>query len=113
MFEADTAYSSDCLDEAKRRVYSDPESNRSWNLCWLVLEKVRSDNLIPYYAGYQATLPSMWGGKNPTSEGTQQLASAFAVVRKPCRVSKFEANALQGMDLGDRADAPPLGRASM
>jgi hypothetical protein len=35
--------SSDCLDEAKRRVYTDPASNRSWNLCWLVLSKIKTE----------------------------------------------------------------------
>ncbi|KAF2098142.1 hypothetical protein NA57DRAFT_76936 [Rhizodiscina lignyota] len=70
-------FNSDCLDEAKRRVYSDPSSNRSWNFCWLVLTKIKSDNLIPYYAGYQASMPAMWGGRNPTTEGQKQLANAF------------------------------------
>ncbi|USP80680.1 hypothetical protein yc1106_07954 [Curvularia clavata] len=36
-------FSSDCLDEAKRRVYTDPASNRSWNLCWLVLSKIQNE----------------------------------------------------------------------
>jgi hypothetical protein len=36
-------FSSECLDEAKRRVYADPQSNRSWNLCWLVLTKMRTE----------------------------------------------------------------------
>jgi hypothetical protein len=35
--------SSDCLDEAKRRVYADPSSNRSWNVCWLVLVKIQTE----------------------------------------------------------------------
>jgi hypothetical protein len=35
--------STDCLEEAKRRVYSDPQSNRSWNFCWLVLSKIQSE----------------------------------------------------------------------
>lgn len=34
------AFSAACVDEAKRRVYADPESNRSWNLAWLVLRKI-------------------------------------------------------------------------
>jgi hypothetical protein len=36
-------FSSYCVDEAKRRVYADPESNRSWNLCWLVLRKIKNE----------------------------------------------------------------------
>lgn len=35
-------FSSECLEDAKRRVYQDPASNRSWNFCWLVLNKVHS-----------------------------------------------------------------------
>ena len=37
------ANSSECLEEAKRRVYSDPQSNRSWNFCWLVLTKIQNE----------------------------------------------------------------------
>ncbi|KAF1851873.1 uncharacterized protein K460DRAFT_373777 [Cucurbitaria berberidis CBS 394.84] len=70
-------FSSDCLDEAKRRVFSDPASNRSWNLCWLVLSKIQNDQLIPYYARYQASLPAMWGGHTPSSEQITQLTNAF------------------------------------
>jgi hypothetical protein len=39
----DLCCSAECIDEAKRRVYSDPESNRSWNLCWLVLNKIQNE----------------------------------------------------------------------
>jgi hypothetical protein len=35
--------SSDCVDEAKRRVYADPSSDNSWNLCWLVLQKMQNE----------------------------------------------------------------------
>lgn len=70
-------FSSDCLDEAKRRVYSDPASNCSWNLCWLVLSKIQNDKLIPYYARYQASLPAMWAGHTPSSEQITQLTNAF------------------------------------
>ena len=41
-------FSSDCLDEAKRRVYSDPTSNRSWNTCWLALTKIQLEYAFPY-----------------------------------------------------------------
>ncbi|KAJ4297560.1 hypothetical protein N0V90_005452 [Kalmusia sp. IMI 367209] len=70
-------FSSECLEEAKRRVYSDPESNRSWNFCWLVLNKIEQDQLIPYYAQHQASQPSMWGGRAPSSDGVTQLTNAF------------------------------------
>ncbi|KAF2712120.1 hypothetical protein K504DRAFT_521419 [Pleomassaria siparia CBS 279.74] len=70
-------FNSECLDEAKNRVYSDPQSNRSWNFCWLVLSKIRNDQLIPYYAQHQAAQPAMWGGLTPSPEGAKQLADAF------------------------------------
>ncbi|PVH94080.1 hypothetical protein DM02DRAFT_661383 [Periconia macrospinosa] len=70
-------FSAECLEEAKRRVYSDPESNRSWNLCWLTLKKIQSDQLIPYYAQYQASQPAMWGGHQPTQDRVAQLSGAF------------------------------------
>jgi hypothetical protein len=59
-------FSSHCVEEAKRRVYADPESNRSWNLAWLVLRKIKDDQLIAYYAQYQAAQPAIWGGTTPT-----------------------------------------------
>lgn len=33
----------DILTEAQRRVRSDPESNRSWNLAWLCLQKIQNE----------------------------------------------------------------------
>lgn len=70
-------FSSDCVEEAKRRVYSDPSSNRSWNLAWLVLTKIQTDQLIPYYARYQASQPAMWGNQTPSADGVTKLTSAF------------------------------------
>ncbi|KAI4146603.1 MAG: hypothetical protein LQ340_005869 [Diploschistes diacapsis] len=35
-------FSSECLDEAKWMVISDPQSSRSWNYCWLVLQKAEN-----------------------------------------------------------------------
>ena len=88
------ANSSECLEEAKRRVYSDPQSNRSWNFCWLVLTKIQNEcvfeavcgvklwltwlsQLVPYYAHMQASQPAMWGNRIPSAEGVAQLSSAF------------------------------------
>ncbi|KAF3008859.1 hypothetical protein E8E13_010975 [Curvularia kusanoi] len=68
-------FSSSCVDESKRRVYADPESNRSWNLCWLVLQKIKDDGLIGYYARYQATQPTSWGGRLPSSEQMERFTS--------------------------------------
>ncbi|KAF2237839.1 hypothetical protein EV356DRAFT_573845 [Viridothelium virens] len=70
-------FSSACLDDAKQRVYQDPASNRSWNYCWLVLIKIHNDQLIKVHAQAQASLPSMWGDRNPNSETISQLSNAF------------------------------------
>ncbi|KAF3490662.1 uncharacterized protein GIQ15_00179 [Arthroderma uncinatum] len=37
----DYPFSSECLDEAKALVIQDPASSRSWNYCWLVLQKIQ------------------------------------------------------------------------
>ncbi|EMC94748.1 hypothetical protein BAUCODRAFT_149851 [Baudoinia panamericana UAMH 10762] len=70
-------FSSECLNEAKRRVHTDPASNRSWNYCWLVLAKIHTDRLIPAYARAQAARPEMWGGRIPLAESVVQLTEAF------------------------------------
>lgn len=69
--------SSECLEEAKRRVHQDPASNRSWNYCWLVLAKIHTDRLITTYARAQASRPEMWGGRIPLADSVEQLAEAF------------------------------------
>ncbi|CAI6262486.1 unnamed protein product [Periconia digitata] len=65
----DYPFSVECLEEAKRRVYTDPASNRSWNLCWLILQKIRTDNLIPYFSHLQASQPAMWASSTPGGYG--------------------------------------------
>jgi len=70
-------HSSECLDEARRRVHADPASNRSWNYCWLVLAKTHTDRLIPTFARAQAAKPDMWGGRIPLADSVNQLAEAF------------------------------------
>ena len=39
-------FSSECLDEAKWMVISDAASKRSWNYCWLVLQKVKNQYVL-------------------------------------------------------------------
>lgn len=67
-------FSSHCIEKAKRRVYADPESNRSWNLAWLVLKKIKDDQLIAYYAQYQAAQSASWGGRTPAEEQVEELS---------------------------------------
>ncbi|KAE9380434.1 hypothetical protein N431DRAFT_432707 [Stipitochalara longipes BDJ] len=71
-------FSSDALDDAKYRVSTDPESNRSWNYAWLVLVKMRDDQMVDSYAASEAAKPEMWGGRVPETEEAQQLALCFA-----------------------------------
>ncbi|CZT50973.1 uncharacterized protein RSE6_12050 [Rhynchosporium secalis] len=71
-------FSSECLDDAKWKVSNDPESNRSWNYAWLVLIKIRDEQLIETYAASEAAKPEMWGGRIPDTEEASQLAACFA-----------------------------------
>ena len=69
--------SGDMINEAYGRVTNDPESNRSWNLAWLCLMKIRDDGLVGAYAPAEASKPEMWGTKSPTAEEINQLAACF------------------------------------
>ncbi|KAK5988209.1 hypothetical protein PT974_12349 [Cladobotryum mycophilum] len=76
-FTRNFPFSSDILDEAHRRVRCDPGSNRSWNLAWLCLTRMRDDGLVVMYAAVEAAKPEMWGGKMPTGEEMGKLAQCF------------------------------------
>ncbi|KAI1392600.1 uncharacterized protein F4822DRAFT_441482 [Hypoxylon trugodes] len=69
--------SGDLVDQAHQLVRNDPNSNRSWNLAWLCLVKIRDDGLIPSYAQADAWRKEMWGGRDPTQEEADQLAQCF------------------------------------
>ncbi|KAF4470611.1 hypothetical protein FALBO_2477 [Fusarium albosuccineum] len=70
-------FSGDVVLDAHLRVLNDPESNRSWNLAWLCLVKIRDDGLVPYYAALEAAKQEMWGETTPTQEDIDQLAMCF------------------------------------
>ncbi|KAK4169622.1 hypothetical protein QBC43DRAFT_340274 [Cladorrhinum sp. PSN259] len=70
-------FSNDIYTHAQQLVRNDPESNRSWNFAWLVLQKIVDDNLISSYAEMEASQPAMWDGAQPTAEQVQQLAACF------------------------------------
>ena len=38
---------------------------------------IKFSQLVQYYARYQASQPTMWGGHKPSSEQITQLAAAF------------------------------------
>ncbi|KAM3528671.1 hypothetical protein MY4038_005791 [Beauveria bassiana] len=67
------------VDEAHRRVRADPASNRSWNLAWLCLVRIRDDNLIAAHAVVEASKPCMWGGGwlPPSDEDVFRLSACF------------------------------------
>jgi hypothetical protein len=67
----------DIVQEAHSRVVADPDSNRSWNLAWLCLIKMRDDGLIAAYAAAEAVKPEMWGESSPTEEHVAQLTACF------------------------------------
>lgn len=70
-------FSNECLDDAKWRVMDDPQSQLSWNYCWLVLNKIRKDNLIPSHAHTTAMKPQMWGGRVPDAQSVAQLTAVL------------------------------------
>ncbi|KAL7793721.1 hypothetical protein V8C37DRAFT_378022 [Trichoderma ceciliae] len=70
-------FGADIVAEAHQRVRSDPESNRSWNLAWLCLTRMRDDGLLSIFSDSEARKPEMWGGKGPSEKMVQQLATCF------------------------------------
>ncbi|KAI1351064.1 hypothetical protein F5Y01DRAFT_315143 [Xylaria sp. FL0043] len=69
--------SSSLIEEARNLVRDDLESNRSWNLAWLCLVKIRDAGLILTCAQNEAQKPEMWGGRYPTAEEAEQLTRCF------------------------------------
>ncbi|KAM7198521.1 hypothetical protein V8F33_005027 [Rhypophila sp. PSN 637] len=67
----------DIVSEAKMLVDNDPDSNRSWNYAWLVLVKIKDDNLIATYAASEAARPEMWTPNEPSAEDIDALAACF------------------------------------
>ncbi|PFH57850.1 hypothetical protein XA68_14488 [Ophiocordyceps unilateralis] len=69
--------SSDVVREAHRRVRADPNSNRSWNLAWLCLRKIKDDGLIATYAAVEAAKPEMWASTRPSADDVARLVACF------------------------------------
>ncbi|RPA99042.1 hypothetical protein L873DRAFT_1828197 [Choiromyces venosus 120613-1] len=70
-------FSNELLENSKWRVYNDPTSNRSWNFAWLLLIKMKNDNMITEYATKTAFQPAMWGNVVPDAASAQQLANVL------------------------------------
>ncbi|KAA8911689.1 hypothetical protein FN846DRAFT_935276 [Sphaerosporella brunnea] len=70
-------FSTELLEDAKARVYHDPNSIRSWNLAWLLLVKIKADQMIPDYAHRTSRQPAMWGGVVPDPRHAAELASVL------------------------------------
>ncbi|KAF8247321.1 hypothetical protein K440DRAFT_682601 [Wilcoxina mikolae CBS 423.85] len=68
-------FSTELVEDAKARVYNDPKSCKSWNLAWLLLAKMKTDQMIPQYAVRTANQPSMWGGVVPNPIHAAELAN--------------------------------------
>ncbi|KAJ4150280.1 hypothetical protein LMH87_011037 [Akanthomyces muscarius] len=73
-------FSAELVREAYARVRADPRSNRSWNLAWLCLVRIRDDDdgLIAAYAVAEASKPGMWGGLVPREEDVLKLSGCFS-----------------------------------
>ncbi|OAA36636.1 hypothetical protein NOR_07436 [Metarhizium rileyi] len=67
----------DVVRDAYSRVREDPGSNRSWNLAWLCLSKMKDDGLVAAYAALEAMKPEMWGDTMPSPADVAQLATCF------------------------------------
>ncbi|TDZ20187.1 hypothetical protein Cob_v006989 [Colletotrichum orbiculare MAFF 240422] len=63
--------------DAQALVHDDPESNRSWNLAWLILDKIEKQDMVRSYAAAEAAKLEMWGGREPTAQEAGQLAQCF------------------------------------
>ncbi|SPO00262.1 uncharacterized protein DNG_03107 [Cephalotrichum gorgonifer] len=70
-------FSADVLYEARVRVGGDPASNRSWNMAWLVLRKMRDDGLVGAFAAVEAEKKEMWGDTEPSVDDVAKLAAYF------------------------------------
>lgn len=80
--------SSDCLDEAKRRVYADPSSNRSWNFCWLVLVKIQSECVINNASNLALQhAHSQTANSSPTTHTTRRRCQQCGATRRPPRTA--------------------------
>ncbi|KAI5856927.1 hypothetical protein BZA05DRAFT_441565 [Tricharina praecox] len=71
-------FSNELLEDAKARVLNDPSSSRSWNFAWLLLAKIKNDQLIPVYAQRVAYQPSQWGGVHPDPRNAAELANVLS-----------------------------------
>ena len=78
-YDTDVFTSSELLDEAKCLVHHDHASNRSWNYCWLVLEKIEAEGIIESFAAVHASRPEMWGDSSPSSESVEMLSRELAL----------------------------------
>ncbi|KPM33893.1 hypothetical protein AK830_g12679 [Neonectria ditissima] len=76
-FTGNYPITADIVHDAHTRVRQDPDSNRSWNLAWLCLVKMRDDDLISGYAAVEASKQEMWGSVLPTQKEVEQLAACF------------------------------------
>ncbi|GJN85467.1 hypothetical protein VFPFJ_11531 [Purpureocillium lilacinum] len=70
-------FSGEVVRDAYTRVRVDPDSNRSWNLAWLCLRRMRDDGLLRAYAAREAARPEMWAGGQPAEEEVLRLAACF------------------------------------
>ncbi|RDA93301.1 hypothetical protein CP533_2022 [Ophiocordyceps camponoti-saundersi (nom. inval.)] len=70
-------FSGDVVREAHRRVRADPNSNRSWNLAWLCLRKIKDDGLVAAFAAVEAGKPEMWASTRPSAEDVARLVACF------------------------------------
>ncbi|RPB16520.1 hypothetical protein P167DRAFT_480794 [Morchella conica CCBAS932] len=70
-------FSTELLESAKWSVYNDPDSSKSWNFAWLILTKLRNEQMVAEFATKTAYEPAMWGNATPDPASATQLASVL------------------------------------
>jgi hypothetical protein len=107
--------SSDCLDEAKRRVLIDPESNRSWNYCWLVLTKVQSEYVTSFHfharLSHMTTVISYHTMRTikPRCQQCGAIKCPRLKAYRPCRLHLLANGIMQLIRCCDTGSVPLLG----
>ena len=73
-------FSNELIAEAYTRVLNDPERNRSWNMVWLCLMKMKDDGLLTEYAANLVFKPEIFGGRERSAEEIAGLTIDYEYV---------------------------------
>ncbi|KAH7628922.1 hypothetical protein B0T09DRAFT_402252 [Sordaria sp. MPI-SDFR-AT-0083] len=71
-------FSAQIIPLAVQFVRADPDSDRSWNLAWLVLNKILSEGLVESVSWEEAGWEGYWGNRLPSEAERGMLAGEMA-----------------------------------